>query len=62
MAPLTRKFGVDLALEWLERFPTLRHVVVLTGTDVSALIPPDDRILIMEKTVNPEDLIETLRL
>lgn len=54
--------GVDLAQKWLERFPTLRHVVVLTGTDVSTLTPPDSRILIMEKTVNPDDLIEALQL
>jgi DNA-binding NtrC family response regulator len=54
--------GIDLVAKWKEKYPFIRQIVLLTGTDVTRLTPQSDDILVMNKTVNPEDLIRALNL
>jgi DNA-binding NtrC family response regulator len=54
--------GIDLVVKWRQLYPSLQKVILLTGTDVARLTPPDAGILVMNKTVNPEDLIKALNL
>jgi DNA-binding NtrC family response regulator len=54
--------GIDLVVQWKQKHPSIRHVVVLTGTDVTRLTSPGDDIFVMNKTVYPEDLIKVLNL
>ncbi|MCP4198016.1 MAG: hypothetical protein GY762_12785 [Proteobacteria bacterium] len=54
--------GIDLVAKWMEKYPSVQNVVLLTGTDETRLTPPNEGVLIMNKTVSPEDLITALNL
>jgi hypothetical protein len=54
--------GIDLIAKWKEKYPSIENIVLLTGTDETRLSPPTEGVLIMNKTVNPDDLIAALNL
>jgi DNA-binding NtrC family response regulator len=54
--------GVDLVAKWKEKYQSIQNIVLLTGTDETRLSPPTEGVRIMNKTVNPDDLIAALNL
>jgi DNA-binding NtrC family response regulator len=54
--------GVDLVAKWKEKYQSIQNIVLLTGTDETRLSLPTEGVRIMNKTVNPDDLIAALNL
>ncbi len=54
--------GLSLVATWKKRYPSLKRIVVLTGTDVSQLETPEGVDGVMPKTVDPAKLIKILEL
>ena len=53
--------GLDLVTQWKETYPSIRRIVVLTGTDVNKL-EKSKNVVILPKVVDPDELIEALGL
>jgi DNA-binding NtrC family response regulator len=54
--------GLQQALEWKKRHPSIKKAVLLTGTDVADKSAPPGLDGIMSKSVDPEELVKVLGL
>ncbi len=54
--------GLDLVSKWKNEYPSIKRVIVLTGTDISKLEANPNVDCIMDKTVDPDELIKVLGL
>ena len=54
--------GMDIAKEWKGAFPSIRSIIILTGTNVKDLHPPDTIDHVLPKTTDPVELAEILGL
>ena len=54
--------GMDIAKGWKDAFPTIRSLIILTGTDVRDLHCPETIDHVLSKTTDPVELAELLGL
>jgi len=54
--------GLSIAHNWKQNYPSLKKVIILTGTDVNYLSQASGIDKIIPKTVDPVDLIKMLEL
>jgi hypothetical protein len=54
--------GMDIAKEWKGAFPSIRSIVILTGTNVKNLHPPETIDHVLPKTTDPVELAALLGL
>ncbi len=54
--------GMDIAKKWKDAFPSIRSVIILTGTNVKNLDPPETIDHVLPKTTDPVELAGLLGL
>jgi len=54
--------GLDNAIYWKEEYPSIRKIIVLTGTDAAFDEPPQGIDKVLPKTTDPMELAEHLQL